>query len=202
MVIVIFYLNVFLVKLGQSYIERGTEVFRRYIMKMPSGASIFIGSVLTRRKCFTQLGCFLPELPNTGDSEILMRMSLFYDIACIGKTLVKYRLHDKMTSTSITDSVAISLKGIKEHHLACRIVLKRYKKKIPEWRSVSKQVSQSFAIQTLKRGYWHFNNRNLKASREYLRSSLNFYPPILANGLFWRLVAKFIVLPIYSPKNN
>ena len=182
----------------QDYIEPGIEFFRRYIMKMPIGASIFIGAVLARKKCYNCVGRFLPVLPNTGDSEMFMRMSLFYDVACIGKPLVKYRLHDSMTSTSITDSFALSLKGIKEHHLACRIILNRYKNKIPQCPIISKQVRESFAVQTLKIGHSQYNKRNLKAGWDYLRSSVNFYPPILANGLFWRLLAKMILLAIYS----
>ena len=78
--------------------KKEMHFFERYILKMPIGASIFIGAVMARRECYLKLGKFDPAVPNCNDSEMWMRILLFYDVGCIGERLVDYRLHDLMTS--------------------------------------------------------------------------------------------------------
>ena len=109
----------------RDYIEKGSDYFEKYILKMPIGASIFIGAVLARRDGYLKLGGFNPTIPNVNDSEMWMRMLLFYDVACIGKCLVNYRLHDLMTSTAINDEEGLNIPGLQEHYKACRIVMSR-----------------------------------------------------------------------------
>jgi hypothetical protein len=82
----------------RDYIEDGMKVFHRYITRMDIGALIFIGAVLARRACYEQLGGFRSDLPHTQDNEMWMRMSLFYNVACVGKPLVKWRQHSASAS--------------------------------------------------------------------------------------------------------
>ena len=85
----------------RDYIEDGQTVFRRFLDNLPLGTSIFIGAVLARRSCYEHIGGFNSELPHCTDSEMWMRMLLFYDVACIGTPLVKYRWFGVSTSKSV-----------------------------------------------------------------------------------------------------
>ena len=97
---------------------------------MPVGARFFIGALLARRDCYLELGGLNPLLPSADDSEIWMCILLFYDVACIGKHLVKYSLHDRVAGTSISDRDEINPQGLEEHYLASNIVIERYKNRI------------------------------------------------------------------------
>jgi len=84
----------------RDYIEDGKKVFLRYMKRMPKGALIFIGSVLARKECYVELGGFREDLPHSNDNEMWLRLSLFYDVACVGKPLVTWRQHGTSTSSS------------------------------------------------------------------------------------------------------
>lgn len=180
----------------RDYIEDGMKVFNQYIMKMPLGASIFIGAVLARRTCYTQLGGYHPQLPNTCDSEMWMRISLFYDVACIGTPLVKYRIHQNMTSTSITESAHMSLRGLEEHYLASRIILSRYSDRIPQWKTLRKQVLVAFARMALIISRWFYDKGDLSMCITFLKASLKFYPLILGQKMFWGVTLRLMSAPV------
>jgi glycosyltransferase involved in cell wall biosynthesis len=87
----------------RDYVESGANLFTRFLMRMPFSASIFIGAVMARRSCYQRLGGFRHELPHCNDSEMWMRMLLFFDAACLGEPLVKYRVHPSSTSRAWGD---------------------------------------------------------------------------------------------------
>jgi len=177
----------------KDYVEDGITVFERYIMNMPVGASFFIGAVLARRDCYVKLGGFNPLIPNVNDSEMWMRMLLFYDVACVGKPLVKYRLHGMMTSTSINDAYGLNLPGLKEHFLASTIVLEQYKDRIPQWSKLKKQAFLAFSMKAVRRGAIFFRDGQFAESMATFRTALKFYPPVFAKKVFWIFIWTLII---------
>jgi hypothetical protein len=168
-----------------DYIEDGIKVFENYIMNMPVGASFFIGAVLARRDCYLKLGGFNPLMTNVNDSEMWMRILLFYDVACVGKPLVKYRLHDMMTSTSINDAYGLNLPGLEEHFLASSIVLEQYKDRIPRWSNLKKRVFMAFYMKAVMRGIRLLRNSKFAESMATFKTALKFYPRFFTNKDFW-----------------
>ena len=74
---------------------------------------------------YHRLGSFNPALIHCNDSEMLMRMLLFYDVACIGKPLVKYRVHPTSASSSFGNYT--SAQYLREHYAAAQIIFDTYR---------------------------------------------------------------------------
>ena len=176
----------------RDYIEDGRKVFEEYILDMPVGARFFIGAVLARRKCYLKLGGFNQSLPNVNDSEMWLRMLLFYDVACVGKPLVKYRLHNMMTSTAINDTGGLNLSGLAEHHLASNIVIEQYKNKIPQWKNLKKRVNTSFSMKAFSRGVRLIKNYEFKESVTSFATAFKFCPSVFTKRDFWTFVSMLI----------
>ncbi|MEO8313435.1 MAG: glycosyltransferase [Pseudomonadota bacterium] len=173
-------------------VEDGRTIFRRYVLNMPVGASIFIGAVLARRECYLRLGEFHPALPNTGDSEMWMRIALHYDIACIGKRLVKYRLHNQMTSTAINDSEGLNATGLREHYFASRLVLDRYEGLVPRPDGLGRAVSVAFSMRALRKSLGLLRNGGHREGLRLLGAAFGFYPLIFARREFWSYAASLV----------
>ena len=172
----------------RDYIEDGKTVFEKYFINMPVGASFFIGAVLARRDCYLKLGNFNPLLPLVNDSEMWMRILLFYDVACIGKPLVIYRLHDRMTSAPRSDHDGLNLSGLKEHYLATNIVIEQYKNRIPQWQNLKKRVDAGFSMKAFSRGVRLLKRGNFMESIASFTNALKFYPPVFSKKVFWAFV--------------
>jgi glycosyltransferase involved in cell wall biosynthesis len=177
----------------RDYIEDGIKVFEKYIMHMPVGASIFIGAVLARRDCYLKLGSFSPLVPSVIDNEMWLRILLFYDAACIGKPLVIYRLHDRMTSDSINDPVGLNLLGLKEHYLASNMVLEQYQNRIPQWKNLKKRVDASFSVKAVGRGIRLLKNGRLTESVSSFTTALKFCPPVFIKKVFWTFIWTLVI---------
>lgn len=177
----------------RDYIEDGIKAFEKYILAMPVGARFFIGAVLARRGCYLKLGGFNPIIPNVNDSEMWMRILLFYDVACIGKPLVKYRLHDGMTSASINDRDGLNLPGLEEHYLASNIVIEKYKSRIPQWKNLNKRVDTGFSLKAVSRGIRLLKRGEIKEGMASFIAALRFYPPVFTNKVFWTFIWKLII---------
>jgi len=177
----------------RNYIEDGVKVFEKYILNMPVGASFFIGAVLARRDCYLKLGSFNPFLPCVNDSEMWMRILLFYDVACIGKPLVIYRLHDGSISASKSDSYGLTLAGLEEHYLASNIVIEQYKSRIPQWKNLKKRVDTSFSMKAVRRGVLGLKNGKFTESITSFTTALKFYPPVFTKKVFWTFIWTLII---------
>ena len=177
----------------RDYIEDGIKIFEKYILDMPVGARFFIGSILARRDCYLKLGDFNPVLPNVNDSEMWLRMLLFYDVACIGKPLVIYRLHDEMASTSISDRYGLNLPGLEEHYLASNIVIEQYKSRIPQWKNLKKRIDKAFSMEAVRRGVLGLVNGKFSESMTSLTTALKFCPSVFTKKVFWTFIWTLII---------
>jgi hypothetical protein len=144
-------------------------------MKMPLGASIFIGSVLARKACYEKVGLFDPRLIHCNDSEMWMRFMQFFDVACIGRPLVKYRIHQMSTSNKWGDWT--SLPYFREHYLACEIILEKNLRGLSDQKRLLRAVSAAFAEQALKLA-------NFKMEKgDYSEGKLFFWEAVRKNPL-------------------
>jgi glycosyltransferase involved in cell wall biosynthesis len=176
-----------------DYIEDGIKVFEKYIMNMPVGASFFIGAVLARRDCYLKIGNFNPLLPSVIDNEMWMRFLLFFDVACIGKPLVIYRLHDEMASSSLGDLYGLNLQGLEDHYLASNMVIEQYKSRIPQWKNLKRRVNTDFSMKAARRGALLFRDRKLTESITAFKNALKFYPLVFTKKVFWAFIWTLII---------
>ena len=167
----------------QDYIKNGREVFEKSLGYLHLGASIFIGSVLARRKCYEHLGGFSSELPHCHDSEMWMRMSLYYDVACIGTPLVKYRVHQISASSKWGDYSSIAY--FKEHYSTAMMILNRCSNHIPESNKLKRQVSFSFAERSVNLANAALLNGDFSTGKKFFKEAVRMSPLILKNPFFW-----------------
>jgi len=177
----------------QDYIENGQTVFHRYIMNMPRGAMFFIGSVMARRECYQKLGGFNPRLPNTGDSELWMRIALFYDVACISEPLVTYRHHQAMTSAANSESKGMNIQGFDEHYLCASVVIDNHKDRISERQNLRKQLTQAFAFQAIRMGSYYCNRNNFTLAKAFVMKAFNMHPQVIIKAVFWKVAKKLLL---------
>jgi len=174
----------------RDYVESGRVAFPQFLMAMPRASSIFIGAVLARRSCYRRLGGFRDELPHCNDSEMWMRMMLFFDVACVGEPLVKYRVHQTSTSSSWGDSM--SLPYLKEHYEAVRLLFERYGNEIPNRRRTWVAVSRAFARRAVDVASHALVSGNRALGQTALRRAVAMYAPITTTPGFWKAVAASI----------
>lgn len=169
----------------RDYIEKGITVFQRYLsyLSQGRGAIIFIGSVLARRSCYEHLGGFSPELPHCNDSEMWMRMLLFYNAACIGTPLVKYRVHLESTSSNWDRK---SIHYLKEHYLAAMMIFDSYNDHIPYADNLKHQISLSIGEHALNLACGTLVNGDFATGRKFIKEAINMSPWIIRKAIFWK----------------
>lgn len=171
----------------RNYIDDGMSVLHRYLEYLPLGASIFIGSVLARRSCYEDVGQFSGDVPNCADSEMWMRMMIFYKVACIGVPLVLYRAHPGSASSSWGDYT--SLPYLRQHYTAADMILNRYKKQIPQCKALKRRVFLSFADRAVELAGGLLTKGDTVHSGECLSQAARFSPSILRWSRFWKVAA-------------
>lgn len=89
-------------------VENGLSFFARSL----HGNPVMFSSVLFRKECFATLGTFNEALKYTPDWEMLMRVSLHYDVGYINSPLACYRLHGQNLSSSLLRSGELLDEGL------------------------------------------------------------------------------------------
>jgi glycosyltransferase involved in cell wall biosynthesis len=176
-----------------DYVENGIKVFQKSMAYLHYGASIFIGAVLARRECYDRIGSFSTELPHCLDSEMWMRMALFYDVACLGTPLVKYRVHPASTSSSWGDYNSIPY--LKEHYLTAQMLFKTHRERIPQVTTLKRQVSRAFGERAMTWAYNSFSNKDFIFGKLCFKESLKMCPKNYDNILFWKSAAMLMAGP-------
>ena len=175
----------------RDYIKDGLTAVENYISYLPFGASIFIGAVLARRSCYEIVGKFSSELPHCYDSDMWMRMMLFYKIACIGTPLLKYRVHPISASSNWGHYTSIPY--IKEHYLAATLFFKRHSDRIPQVETLKPKIFLSFGEHALKLANIEIGKGDFQKGRVLFKEALNFSPRIAKKILFWKTVLKIAI---------
>jgi glycosyltransferase involved in cell wall biosynthesis len=175
----------------RDYIEDGLTAVKKYLSYLPFGASIFIGAVLARRSCYEKVGEFSPELPHCLDSEMWMRMMLFYKIACIGTPLVRYRVHPISASSNWGNYTSVPY--IKEHYLAAVMFFNKYKNQIPQANILEPQIFLSFGEQALKLANIAIGKGDFNNGKKLFKEALYFSPRIVKKKIFWKAALKIAI---------
>jgi len=176
--------NIWVEDSTRDYIEDGIWVFQSFVKYMAFGSSIFIGTVLARRSCYKRLGGFSLELPHCNDSEMWMKMLLFYSVACIGLPLVKYRVHQLSASSGWGDFN--SLLYIREHYLAIKMVFEKYRNHIPNRNKLKKQVALIFAERLVNLAFNALKRGEFAQGRSFVKEAISISPFVLKEKSFWK----------------
>lgn len=176
-----------------DYFEDGMTVFHRYLSYLPIGASIFIGAVLARRECYALVGKFSEELPHCMDSEMWMRMALFYNVACIGTPLVMYRVHHGSTTSNWGDYT--SLLYLKEHFLAAQMVFEKHNDRIPKEDMLKRKFSLAFGERAMTLACDALNREDYALGKSFIKESLKMYNALYFHVIFWKAVTLLVAGP-------
>lgn len=177
---------------ARDYIEDGSAVFYRFLEYLPLGSSIFIGAVLARRSCYERVGEFSPELPHCNDSEMWMRMMLFYDVACIADPLIKYRVHPVSASSTSSWGDFTSNHYIKEHYLAVSRIFENYGNIIPQAANVRQHVSKLFADRLIHLICLSLIQEDFFKGKALLKEAFKISPFIIKKAIFWKIILGLI----------
>ncbi len=177
----------------RDYIEDGLTAFKKFLSYLPRGASIFIGAVLSRRSCYEKVGEFSPEVPHYLDSEMWMRMMLFYKIACIGTPLVKYRIHPTTASKAWGEWDSVPF--LKENYKVTKIIFKRYFEHIPRANKLIEQNSRNFGERALYLANRQLLNDDYSAVKDFINEAVFFNPEIKKTKAFWKIKVKLVAGP-------
>jgi glycosyltransferase involved in cell wall biosynthesis len=176
-----------------DYIENGLTLLTKYFSKLSLGARLFIGAVLARRICYEKVGGFNPKFPHCNDSEMWMRMMLFYKVACIGTPLVKYRVHPISASSYWGDHS--SLPYLKEHYQVAELIFNEYKGEIPQVKILKRNTFLSFGRRALQLANIAMNKGDFYTGKIFFKEALKFSSHIVKKVSFWTTALKIAAGP-------
>jgi len=171
----------------RDYVEDGLVVFHRYMNRMQLGALVFIGAVMARRACYEHLGGYrLDLLPHTYDNEMWLRMALYYKVGCVGKPLVTWRQHPVSQSSGWGTSIA----WLEEHFLTIQIIFREYQNRIPDWKTLKKNVEESFGKEALERGINACGRDDFELGKKYFGLAEKYSKNAFFMKDYWRLALR------------
>jgi glycosyltransferase involved in cell wall biosynthesis len=179
------------VEATRDYVEPGLQVFHRYAAHMPIGALIFIGNVLMRRSCYQRLGLFRLDLPDCYDSEMWLRMALYYDVACLRAPLIKWRLH-QASGTHASEALR-GANWIRQHYAAVRRVVMDHGHRIPQCDQLWRELRTKFADKALKQSKIAFHGRDVRQAGAYLSLARRISPAVMRRKAYWSLAIRLKV---------
>ena len=171
-----------------DHTEDGAQEFINYIKKMPFGARYFIGTVMARRSIYQKVGYFNTDYVHCHDSEMWLRMLMHGDVACIGDTLVKYRVHQTSASTSWGHYK--SLPFLIEHYLTSMNVINKNREIIPNVDTLEKEVRNLFGQRAIQLANQSAHRRDYSTGTGFLSESLKMTPWVLIKINFWKALVK------------
>ena len=118
-----------------------------------------------------------------------MRVSLAYDVACIGRPLIRYRRH----SGSETSRVERDHVELEQEYLAKKRVLSRQDVKYGETAKIARQVMATLAERSFRSAQKAFYENNLEASRAFWQTALKIEPRVVMRYQNLRLGVKLFL---------
>jgi glycosyltransferase involved in cell wall biosynthesis len=159
---------------NEEVVQKGSTIFEKLIQ----GVNIVCcPSAVVKRECYENLGSFDPQLPFTVDWEMWLRLALFYDIAYLPETLVKYRRHDANETLNF-----LEVKELEHSHRAKMRVLEKYPDRIPYTEALKREVNQHYKQQALDSAVQHYTQQQYPEARPYLAFALELHQTTLDNG--------------------
>jgi glycosyltransferase involved in cell wall biosynthesis len=173
----------------RDYVCSGREFFLKMIE--PGRNYVCCPSVLARRECYENLGHFRSELYFTCDWEMWMRLSLYYDVGCLGAPLVHFRRHRGSESYMIEGTIP----EIEQELLAKSLVLADHGDRIPDASKLKKRMVAGISRQELLRARRTFSEDGTREGWSRLCFAVQLNPASLWRPEFAGTLARFIVGP-------
>lgn len=159
----------------RDYVISGHEFFLKMIQ--PGKNYVCCPAVVARRECYQKLGCFRSELYFACDWEMWMRISLYYDLGCLGEPLMHFRRHKASESFRIEGTIS----EIEQEVLAKQLVLAEHGHRIPEAEEIKKNIIPGVCRAEMVNVRQMFVEGRSADGWRRLRHALKLYP-----GLLWR----------------
>lgn len=173
----------------RDYIVPGREFFLKMIQ--PGKNYVCCPSVLARRECYEKLGHFRSELYFTCDWEMWMRISLYYDVACLGAPLVHFRRHKDSESFRIEGTNS----DVEQELLAKCLVLSDHRHRIPDAGNLKKKIVLGISREELFRARRAFADGKSTDGWSHLRLSMKLHPALLWRPEFAGTLARLMLGP-------
>lgn len=178
-------------------VDDGVSIFRSTLERVHLGSSIFIGTVLARRSCYVQLGKFRPDLPHCHDTELLLRLPLYHDVACLGTPLVKYRVHPTSASSAFGDYESIGY--LAEHYEAASAIFREHRGRIPDAQTLGMHMARAFAERALDLAAKAFRDGDDDTGRECMRQARRMLSGVWKRRKFWEVAGRRVAGPRFMP---
>lgn len=172
-----------------DYIAAGREFFLKMIQ--PGKNYVCCPSVLARRECYDGLGKFRSELYFTCDWEMWMRLSLYYDVGCLGTPLVQFRRHRDSESFRIEGTVS----DIEQELLAKYLVLSDHGHRVPDADKLKKHIVVGVSGEELLRARRAFSEGRSAEGWNRLRFSIKLRPALLCRPEFVGTLVRLLLGP-------
>lgn len=189
-------------KYKRNCIIKGWDSFKELFI---NGNTICCPSVMVRKECYEKLGVYDITLLCTGDYEMWMRISLYYDIAYLAEPLIKRRYHESSDSQRYFNTKLYSsnnINGIREEYDAKINVYKNNVRKFPELKKLKNKAIYSHAILSLEEANEIYKNGKLKLSREYLKFALRLNIFVVKEKLFLKALIRNLLGLILGTKGE
>jgi glycosyltransferase involved in cell wall biosynthesis len=173
----------------RDYVLAGRKFFLEMIQ--PGKNYVCCPSVLARRACYEKLGHFRRELYFTCDWEMWTRLSLYYDVGCLGAPLVKFRRHKGSESYKIEGTIP----EIEQELLAKSLVIADHEHRIPDARKLKKQMVCGISRQELLRARRAFSEDRIEEGWNRLRFAIKLDRASLWRPEFTGTLARLILGP-------
>jgi glycosyltransferase involved in cell wall biosynthesis len=151
-------------------------------------------SAMIRAECYKRLGYYREELPLSCDTEFFMRVSLYYDVACIGEPLIRYRWH----SASETHSFIRSGEDFRQVELARRIVLDEHADRVPDPDLARETMMRAVACDALRGARTALStpvrtSDSVARARGYCWQAIRRNPGLVTTKDFWWILSRLMV---------
>jgi glycosyltransferase involved in cell wall biosynthesis len=172
-----------------DYIAPGRAFFLKMIQ--PGKNYVCCPSVLARRECYERLGNFRSELYFTCDWEMWIRLSLYYDVGCLGTPLVQFRRHSDSESFRIEGTVS----EIEQELLAKYLVLSDQGDRITDAAKLKKHLVAGVPGEELLRARQAFAEGRSEEAWNRLCFSIKLRPALLWRPEFAGTLARLMLGP-------
>jgi glycosyltransferase involved in cell wall biosynthesis len=172
----------------RDYVDAGLEFLRRQF-----GAETLAcaPSMIVRRSAYVRLGGYRADLPYCCDVELAMRLSLFYDVACIGRPLIAYRMYGESASGACS-----VVRAYRQEAWARRVILATYAHLLPDGAALRRRANDALADRALRHAYRAHRAGDRTTARRCLWTAATLSPRILSQRDFWVTAVAVAAAPL------
>jgi glycosyltransferase involved in cell wall biosynthesis len=170
----------------QNYVQTGRQIMSKLLV---GTNHICCPSVLARKTCFDHAGTFDDRLFFTCDWEMWMRLCADYDVACLGRPLVKFRRHSRTESKRVGGTRL----ELEQELLAKQIIFSRYKDRIIPVRAVMREAWDNLGRKAVLTARKAFYENDFENCRRCLFFAIRIRPSLIAQSECLNLLIKALL---------